>query len=185
MDAVIVLEREDLDPLLAALAGEGYTVIGPTVREGAIVYDEVRESGDLPVGWTDEQDGGHYRLRRRDDEALFGYAVGPTRWKRYQLPPELTLWRARRGADGALPRSRSRARRRRATRSSASARASCTRSPSRTGSCSGARTSIRLRGPSPATSFVVAVNCGQAGGTCFCVLDGHRARARAAATTSP
>ena len=30
---------------------------------------------------------GSYRLRRRDDEALFGYNVGPHSWKRYQLPP--------------------------------------------------------------------------------------------------
>ena len=59
-------------------------------------------SADLPVGWTDEQDGGHYRLRRRDDEALFGYDVGPHSWKRYQLPPEVRLWRARARPDGAL-----------------------------------------------------------------------------------
>src|SRR5664280_2863192 len=49
-----------------------------------------------------EQDGGHYRLRRRDDEALFGYNVGPHSWKRYQLPSEVRLWRARREQDGGL-----------------------------------------------------------------------------------
>ena len=38
---------------------------------------ELQGSDDLPAGWTDEQDGGTYRLRRRDDDALFGYAVGP------------------------------------------------------------------------------------------------------------
>jgi hypothetical protein len=27
--------------------------------------------------WTDEQDAGAYRLRRRADDALFGYNVGP------------------------------------------------------------------------------------------------------------
>ena len=45
------------------------------------------------MGWTDEQDGGHYRLVRRDDDALFGYAVGPHSWKKFQLPPEVRLWR--------------------------------------------------------------------------------------------
>ena len=39
------------------------------------------------AGWTDEQDGGHYRLHRRDDDALFGYAVGPHSWKKFLLPP--------------------------------------------------------------------------------------------------
>ena len=80
----------------------GYTVVGPTVRDQAIVYDEIGSSADLPIGWTDEQDGGHYRLRRREDEALFGYNVGPHSWKRYQLPPEVRLWRARRDEHGEL-----------------------------------------------------------------------------------
>ena len=40
------------------------------MHEGAIVYRDVRLSADLPGGWSDEQDGGTYRLRRRDDEAL-------------------------------------------------------------------------------------------------------------------
>ena len=72
------------------------------MRDGAIVYDEVAGVGDLPAGWTDEQDGGHYRLRRREDGALFGYAVGPQSWKRYLHPPEVTLWRAGRAAGGEL-----------------------------------------------------------------------------------
>ena len=102
-------------------------MVGPTVRDGAIVYDEISSSADLPVGWTDEQDGGHYRLRRRDDDALFGYAVGPHSWKRYQLPPHVRLWRARRDEDGELgATSTSRRAGRPATPSSARARASCT-----------------------------------------------------------
>ena len=48
-----------------------YQVIGPAVRDGAIVYDVVESLSDLPVGWTDDQEAGRYRLRRRnnDDEA--------------------------------------------------------------------------------------------------------------------
>ena len=58
----VVLSREGLDRLLQALARD-YRVIGPTVRDGAIVYDDIAGVADLPAGWTDEQDGGHYRLR--------------------------------------------------------------------------------------------------------------------------
>ena len=83
-----VIARADLDQLLAAIARRGFRLIGPTVRDGAIVYDDISTSADLPAGWTDEQDGGHYRLRRRDDEALFGYAVGPHSWKKYLFPPD-------------------------------------------------------------------------------------------------
>ena len=97
-----VLERDRFDDLFEALGRRGYTVIGPRVADGAIVYGELRSAVELPVGWTDEQDGGHYRLTRRDDEALFGYAVGPHSWKQFQLPPEVRLFRARLGDDGSL-----------------------------------------------------------------------------------
>jgi ferredoxin len=97
-----VLARSDFDALLEELKGRGYRLIGPTVREGAIVYAEISGAGDLPVGWSDEQEAGHYRLRRRDDQAMFAYNVGPHSWKSYQLPAEVRLWRARRAEDGSL-----------------------------------------------------------------------------------
>ena len=72
-DDASVITREGLQCLLDALAERGYTVVGPTVRDQAIVYDELARIEELPAGWTDEQNGGHYRLKRRLDEALFGY----------------------------------------------------------------------------------------------------------------
>ena len=61
--------------------------MGPTIDQEAIVYDEIASVDDLPKGWTDAQEPGKYRLARRDDEALFGYVVGPHSWKRYLFPP--------------------------------------------------------------------------------------------------
>jgi ferredoxin len=78
----------------------GYRLLGPTVRDGAIVYDDIESTADLPAGWTDEQDGGRYRLSRRDDDALFGFAVGPQSWKRFLHPSRIVQWRARRTEDG-------------------------------------------------------------------------------------
>ena len=52
----------------------------------AVVLDEIESVDDLPAGWGDEQDGGTYRLRRRDDGALFGWAVGAHSWKPYLFP---------------------------------------------------------------------------------------------------
>jgi ferredoxin len=92
----IVMEGAAFDALLDALRRRGYATVGPTVRDGAVVYDEVRTASDLPAGWTDEQDGGHYRLHESDGEALFGYAVGPHSWKRHLQPPSRVLWRTRR-----------------------------------------------------------------------------------------
>ena len=164
-----VIERRDFDELLGALTRRGYTIVGPTVRDRAIVYDEIRAAADLPVGWTDEQDGGHYRLRRRDDEALFGYAVGPHSWKQYQLPAEVSLWRARVDERGGLvevsepPQT--------APRYAFFGARSCELH------AMGILNRVLLGGshPDPADRaraqdvFVVAVQCGQAGGTCFCV----------------
>jgi sulfhydrogenase subunit beta (sulfur reductase) len=89
-----ILRREHFDQLLDALKKRGYQVIGPKVRDGAIIYDELNSAADLPMGWTDEQDGGTYRLRRRDDAALFGYVVGPHSWKQFLHPPAVRLWQA-------------------------------------------------------------------------------------------
>jgi sulfhydrogenase subunit beta (sulfur reductase) len=96
----MVVEARELDALLGALRERGHTLLGPTVRDGAIVLDEISGSVDLPVGWADEQDGGRYRLRRRQDRAFFGYAVGPHAWKRYLHPPAVVRWRARRDKGG-------------------------------------------------------------------------------------
>lgn len=95
-----VIARHDFPALLAALRGLGYRVIGPTVRDQAIVYDEISAVTDLPEGWSDEQEAGHYRLRRRDDAALFAYNVGPQAWKRFLQLPEVRLWTARRTGHG-------------------------------------------------------------------------------------
>ena len=97
----VVVEPRILDRLVEALRVRGYRVLGPTVRDGAIVYDDLESAGDLPIGWTDRQDGGSYRLERRGDDARFGYAVGPHSWKRFLFPPRVRLWRASRNGDGA------------------------------------------------------------------------------------
>jgi ferredoxin len=95
-----VIAPDGLDALVAALAERGFRVLGPLVRDGAIVYDDLQSADELPVGWTDRQEPGLYRLERRDDEARFGYAVGPHSWKQFLLPARVRLWRAHRDDDG-------------------------------------------------------------------------------------
>jgi ferredoxin len=88
----VVLDKPELARVIDRLWREGYTVVGPTIAQGAIVLDELRGLDQLPIGWTDEQEGGTYRLRRCDNGAYFGYAVGPHSWKKYLFPPRLTLF---------------------------------------------------------------------------------------------
>jgi ferredoxin len=90
----------ELDALLEVLRQRGYTLVGPTISQDAIVYDEINTVADLPRGWTDQQQPGSYRLARRDDDALFGYVVGPHSWKKYLFPPVSTVATADRTPQG-------------------------------------------------------------------------------------
>lgn len=94
------LELDRLQSLLDALTAEGYEVVGPKIDQGAIVYDRLISASELPRGWTDEQEAGRYRLKRRDDEALFGYVVGPHSWKKYLFPPQITLLHTQKSGQG-------------------------------------------------------------------------------------
>ena len=91
-----VLEVSAFAQLFPALERRGYTVVAPAVRGPAIEYDVVHAIEELPAGWTADQEAGHYRLRKRGDRALFGYAVGAQGLKRFLNPPEVRLIEARR-----------------------------------------------------------------------------------------
>jgi ferredoxin len=97
--AMAIITVDGLETLLQAIQARGYRAIGPSLQDQAIVYDDVESTNDLPRGWTDEQDGGRYRLTRRGDDALFGYSVGPHSWKKYLHAPKLRLWTAARDGD--------------------------------------------------------------------------------------
>ena len=103
-DAVVasaVLDLDGLDMLIGELAADGRSVVGPTVRDGAIVLDLLDGVGDLPAGWTDEQEAGRYRLQRRSDGAVFGWAVGAHSWRQFLFPARSRLWRAERNGTAA------------------------------------------------------------------------------------
>ncbi|MDE2183253.1 MAG: 4Fe-4S dicluster domain-containing protein [Alphaproteobacteria bacterium] len=162
-----IIERRDLQALFDVLLQRGYRVVGPTRRDEAIVYDDIAVIDQLPAGWTDEQEGGRYRLKRREDAALFGYAVGPHSWKKFLHAPIQQLWRARREGD----------------------KTTVEHEPPRperfalvgVRACElhaiAIQDKVFLNGEHADPhyrarrndAFIVSVNCGKAGGTCFCV----------------
>jgi ferredoxin len=87
-----VVEAQEISALLDVILESGYRVLGPTVRDGAIVYDEIASAARLPAGVGQEQTNGRYRLRKRSDGALFGYTVGPHAWKKFLFPASLRLF---------------------------------------------------------------------------------------------
>ena len=170
-----VIEPEGVDALVEALREAGYRVVGPTVQDGAIVYEDLASAAELPIGWTDTQEAGHYRLERRDDEARFGYAVGPHSWKQFLLAPTVRLWSAEQREEGF----------------------EVTEEPLEDAplaligvrSCElhgiaiqdrvliGGKYSDRDYAARRDGAFVVAANCHEPGGTCFCVSMGTGPRA--------
>ncbi len=98
--ASVFLSLSGLDDLIRSLKQSGYEVVGPTLRQGAICYDRIHAVQDLPRGWTDRQEPGHYRLERREDDACFGYVVGPQSWKQFLFPPMSTVSLAELSTDG-------------------------------------------------------------------------------------
>jgi ferredoxin len=93
----VVLSRAGLDELIRVLRGDGYRVVGPTRRDDAIVLAELDSGDELPSGWGVESGPGHYRLRARDDAAVFGHSAGAQSWKQFLHPPRRTLWSMRDG----------------------------------------------------------------------------------------
>ncbi|HEX3036074.1 MAG TPA: hypothetical protein VHT73_13285, partial [Thermodesulfobacteriota bacterium] len=162
-----IIKRQHLQLLLDALGKRGYRIMGPTVGEGAIVYDELTSIDELPIGWTDEQDGGTYRLKRRSDKALFGYVVGPQSWKKFLHPPVMRLWRAKRNdKDFEIVEEKEDTPKYAfiGVRSCELHAIAVQDTVFMTGQY--VNPSYKLRREN---TFIVAVNCGQAGGTCFCV----------------
>jgi len=97
--APLVVGCPGVDSLIGALKARGYRTIGPVVRDGAIVAGEISDTADLPKGWHDEQEPGHYRIHHDDDPSLFAWAVGPQSWKPEFYPARSLVFRTCSGPD--------------------------------------------------------------------------------------
>ena len=175
--AHVILGVPGLQAIIDALRGQGFTVIGPTRRDGSIILAEITGTGDLPAGCGDDQEAAHYRLRERGDEALFGFAATAQSWKSVLFPARELVWSGERdGGSFAVP-------------------------PADTGTPSYALLGVRScdlhaigihdrvllgrRFTDAAYAarregvFIIAVGCSHPGGTCFCVSMGTGPRPQA------
>jgi len=161
-----VMDLAGLDAVLKALREAGFTLVGPTVQDEAIIYDEIASLEELPKGWTDEQGPGVYRITKSDSPSLFDYNTGPHAWKKFLNPSRMRLWTAEKNTTGfeVIPEKREipayafigvRACDLNAIRIQDKV--------FRTG------TSVEsYYDEARDNAFVLAVNCTRAGGTCFC-----------------
>ncbi len=169
---IFIFERPELDNLIAALKRRGFKVIGPTVSDSAIIYDELTDAGSLPIGWTDEQSNATYHLKRREDAAVFAWTVGPQSWKKFLFPPIQKLFATHRITKGLdLQNSK-----KQAPQESQPVKYAFFGVRSCELNAIAIQDKVFLSGPfidplyqrKRTGVFIVAINCSQAGGTCFC-----------------
>ncbi|MHB8247292.1 MAG: 4Fe-4S dicluster domain-containing protein [Acidithiobacillus sp.] len=96
------LPRPRFQHLLAALTAAGYRCLGPKVRDGAIVYEELDGADDVPRGVHDHQQPGAYRLQQDDSPRCFAWANGPQALKPLLFAPREILWTSAAGSDGGI-----------------------------------------------------------------------------------
>ena len=167
----LTLDLDGLGAIVDQLLADGFEVYGPQVINGVIAHDLLRSTDDLPLGWTDEQSGGHYRLIPREDGARFGYAVGPQSWKDLLHPARTQVWSMTRDSDGELQiRMQPPQPVRRAFLGVRPCELAAIAKQDR----------VLMEGPHPdpayrtnrQASFLIAVNCGDPAETCFCTSMG-------------
>lgn len=157
-----VIDSAGLRDLVDELRRRGYTVVGPTVRDNAIVLAELESAGELPYGWGVDVAPGTYRLRRRTDDAAFGHSAGPQSWKQFLHPQRQRVW----SSDGAQPDP--------PPRYAFLGVRGCDLA------AIGVLDGVLARAAHPdgayagrrSTAFIVGVNCTEPGGLCFCASMG-------------
>jgi formate hydrogenlyase subunit 6/NADH:ubiquinone oxidoreductase subunit I len=94
------LPKQAFQSLLDTLYGRGYRVVGPVVRDGAVVWDTVQRTEDFPIGWRDKQEPARYRLDHSGDDRVFGVVHGPQSVKPFAFASREPLLTIRRASDG-------------------------------------------------------------------------------------
>lgn len=92
----IALPKSELDGLLADLRSRGYSTVGPRIRDESIVYAEIENLADLPVGFQTEQAPGCYRMVQTGENRYFDFIPGGQSWKQFLFPPRLKVFSATR-----------------------------------------------------------------------------------------
>jgi ferredoxin len=85
------LGKTAIEDLIAILWREGFKVLGPVARDGAIAFDEVRKVSDLAVAMRETQEPGRYRLVPGPAEEIFGVVNGAGSLKPFFFAPDETL----------------------------------------------------------------------------------------------
>lgn len=161
-----IIQIEHFSELLEVLKRRGYQILGPRVKQGAMVYDVLQSVNELPLGVTDVQEAGSCRLLHGSHGAFFACRLGMNSWKQFLHPSDVVLCSVVKTNQGleAVPSSED-----------APPLAFMGVRPCELHAIS-VQDKILLQEEHPDTvyrarrekAFLVAVNCTEPGGTCFC-----------------
>ncbi len=88
----VSMHKPVFNTILARLKAAGYETIGPRVKNDTLVYDTVDSLEDLPRGYTTEQEAGRFRLTYTGHNRYFDVIPGQHSWKEFLFPPRLELF---------------------------------------------------------------------------------------------
>lgn len=87
-----VIDSAGLHGLVEELRRRDFAVVAPVLRDSAIVLAEIESAAELPYGWGVDVAPGTYRVRPRADRFAFGHSAGPQSWKQFLHPPRQRVW---------------------------------------------------------------------------------------------
>ncbi|MGC8990160.1 MAG: 4Fe-4S dicluster domain-containing protein [Verrucomicrobiia bacterium] len=164
-----IIRRPELDRVFGLLRDNGYTLIGPTRRDGVIQYSEIRSLPDLPIGYSDRQAPGSYELVKSETPRCFGFVHGADSWKRFLFPPKRRVFGASRRAGPKTPFDIDDLRSPPPAYAFVGVRACEIAAIGILDKVIGSELLDPFYRQARDKMFVLAVNCIEPGGTCFCV----------------
>ncbi len=87
----ISIRKHQLELLIFKLIQMGYEVVGPKVKDSTVVYEPIKEISELPVGFESEHRPGRFQLVKVGRQNYFDITLGPHSWKQYFFPSKSSL----------------------------------------------------------------------------------------------
>ncbi|HEX8991638.1 MAG TPA: 4Fe-4S dicluster domain-containing protein [Anaerolineales bacterium] len=88
----VSIQKPALNQLLARLKEQGYETIGPRIKNNTLVYDTIDCIDQLPRGYITEQEAGRFRLVHAGHGRYFDAIPGQPSWKQFFFPSQLELF---------------------------------------------------------------------------------------------
>jgi formate hydrogenlyase subunit 6/NADH:ubiquinone oxidoreductase subunit I len=93
----VSIPKSELDNLVEVIRSMGYEVVGPKVKDYTVIHGPLTSASDLPIAYTSHQAPGEYRLIQNGHQNYFDVTNGPHSWKQYFFSPKSELMRFHKG----------------------------------------------------------------------------------------